>query len=133
MIDFIKLKGIAEKYHINTFYLFGSYYDGTYDEGSDIDIAYLSKSDNYKIDFYVLYDELREIIGKEIDLIDLKKVKISFAFQILKNSKIIYNEDDEVRTDFEDNIIMKYLDFSFYEKKMIKDLENNFLEVYHGK
>jgi predicted nucleotidyltransferase len=128
MLESEKLKKIAEKYNINTFYLFGSRYDGTADQTSDIDLAYLKLSEEDDGDRDLLYFDLKEFIKQELDLVDLRGTKLTFAFHIIKNSRKIYDLSEEIRTDFEDRLIMKYLDFSFVNNLMNQEIMSNFLE-----
>lgn len=128
MIQPEQLKKIAQKYNINTFYLFGSYYTGSADRASDIDLAYLTAAEENDGDRNLLYFDLKKFISQELDLIDLRRVKITFSFHIIKNSQIIYDQDEEIRTDFEDILIMKYLDFSLVNNLMNQELMSNFLE-----
>lgn len=124
-ISIEKLTEVAEKYGINTIYLFGSYYDGTFTKSSDLDLAYLTKVNKGSDEYKNIYLELRNLTEQEIDLVDLRKVGISFAFHIIKNSRILYEKDEEIRTDFEDRLIMKYLDFAVYRRIMIRELGVN--------
>ena len=126
MFDEIKVIKLCEKYNINTIYLFGSYYDGTFTPGSDIDIAYLIYPGNHYCDHYNMYSDFKEIFKQEVDLVNIRKAKTTFAFHIIKYSKMIYDKNEEVRTDFEDVIIMKYLDFSVYNDVMNKEMASNF-------
>ena len=71
-IDELKglIEPIAKKYQISTIYLFGSYARGDADENSDVDILIKREGSIIKgLIMGTLYEELSEIIGKEIDLI----------------------------------------------------------------
>jgi predicted nucleotidyltransferase len=128
MLNIEQFKKVAEQYGINTVYLFGSQYDGTSDKSSDLDLAFLRTTDADGFDVDLLYFDLKEFIPEELDLVDLRKAKLTFAFHIIKNSRILYDHDPEIRTDFEDILIMKYLDFSFVNQLINQEIMSNFVE-----
>ena len=70
-------------------------------------------------------------ISKDIDLVDIRKAKATFAFHIIKNSMVIFDANEEIRTDFEDRLIMKYLDFSSFNKMMNEELASSLREESH--
>lgn len=126
MLKSEQLQAVAERYEINTLYLFGSYVDGSYHEDSDIDLAFLSTGYENNIDYGRLYFDLQEEINREIDLIDLRKTTLIFAYSIIKDGRVIYDLDEDIRTDFEDDTIRKYLDFLYFNRLMQAELDDKF-------
>ncbi len=126
MFNLDQIKKLADKYGINAFYLFGSFADGSFNEDSDIDLAYLSDVKGITIDNGLLYFDIREFITREIDLVDIRRASLSFAFHIIKEGKVIYERDKEKRTDFEDELIRNYLDFNVYNRVMDEEITGNF-------
>jgi len=125
-----QLKALADKYNINTFYLFGSYSEGDMTKSSDIDLAYLSEVGKETVDRDTLYFDFKQYTSQEVDLIDLRRASLSFAFQIIKDGRIIFDREPEPRTDFEDELVKKYLDFSTYIRRNRNEIAGNFnLEV----
>ena len=91
-----------------TIYLFGSYVKGNFNINSDIDIAVLL---NKKVNKFCLFDtacELGAIIDRDVDLVDFEDVPLTLRFQILKNKKIIYCQDNEQRLYYEMMALSKY-------------------------
>ena len=126
MLKSKQLQSVAERYEINTLYLFGSYVDGSYHEDSDIDLAFLSTGYENKFDYGRLYFDLQEEVNREIDLIDLRKAPLTFAYSIIKDGRVIYDLDEDIRTDFEDDTIRKYLDFLYFHRLMQAELDGKF-------
>ena len=70
------LKEKKSTFNIKNFVLFGSFANGNYHSGSDIEIAYILK-DNVKLTFdrYMeLEDELKKSLSQSIDLMNFKKL-----------------------------------------------------------
>ena len=126
MLKSKQLQSVAERYEINTLYLFGSYVDGSYHEDSDIDLAFLSTGYENKFDYGRLYFDLQEEVNREIDLIDLRKAPLTFAYSIIKDGRVIYDLYEDIRTDFEDDTIRKYLDFLYFHRLIQAELDSKF-------
>ena len=126
MLKSEQLQAVAERYEINTLYLFGSYVDGSYHEDSDIDLAFLSTGYENNIDHGRLYFDLQEEVNREIDLIDLRKAPLIFAYSIIKDGRVIYDLYEDIRTDFEDDTIRKYLDFLYFHRLIQAELDSKF-------
>lgn len=115
---------VAEKHSINTVYLFGSYADGSYDENSDIDLAFVGLTEG--IDYGRLYFDLQEMYDKQIDLIDLRKAPLVSAFNIIKDGVVVYSANEEKRTDFEDDTVREYLDFLVFHRLALAEVRSRF-------
>lgn len=88
-----KITEILQGYDIDFAYIFGSYVGKNFREESDIDIAVYG---NITFENYCnLIDDLERVTQREIDLINLKKVDINFAFEIIATGKKIYIKDEE--------------------------------------
>lgn len=124
MVKLEQLQAAAEEHKINTFYLFGSYADGSQHEDSDIDLAFLS-AESF-IDQDRLYFDLQERFERTIDLIDLRKAPLTFAYSIIKDGKVVYDLDEDLRTDFEDDTIRKYLDFLVFHRLALAEIGGRF-------
>lgn len=95
------------KFNIRVVYLFGSCYRRKLKENSDIDIAILGE---LSIDERLaIIAELIEKLQRDIDLVLFDKVDTSFQAEILYNSDIIYNIDNELKTKTEFKVYSKYL------------------------
>ena len=67
-------EAIAEKYHIGSIGLFGSFARGDSTEGSDIDIL-VSFSESIGMEIVDLVMELEELLGHKVDLVSSKAIK----------------------------------------------------------
>jgi len=66
----LKIMPIAKKYNITAIYIFGSYARGDATDSSDVDVLFRRKGSAVRgIAIGALYEELRETIGKGIDLV----------------------------------------------------------------
>lgn len=95
-------------------YLFGSSARGEIKPLSDIDLAILLADNviNYQIETKILIDAMHILGTEEIDLITLNAAPLHIQFGVLRNKKVVYNSDTEKRIDFENRVIMEYLDFA---------------------
>ncbi len=73
--DIISLvKPIAEKYKVNEIYLFGSYARGEADENSDLDFLVFGGEEFKLTMIFVLAEELREILKKDVDVFEINEI-----------------------------------------------------------
>lgn len=127
MIRFKKIEGNVSKRiprlikeylqdgNIISFFLFGSYADNKIRPLSDVDIAVLLKGDislrryfDYKLD--LLSRAVRTLKTEEIDLVLLNEAPYDLAYNILKNGKILFCRDKKAQADFQEKIVLRYLD-----------------------
>ena len=99
---------------VQAIYLFGSY--GTENEwpNSDVDIALLLPPTAAKQTDYLALDDLRaaleQLLGKEVDLINLRQVSTVFRKEIIMAERRIYCADQYAADEFE------MLTLSYYQK-----------------
>jgi predicted nucleotidyltransferase len=99
---------------VQAVYLFGSH--GTEDErpSSDVDIALLLPPEQAKAAGSLLLGELHmalaELLGKEVDLVNLRQVSTVFQKEIVMTGRQIYCADDYAAAEFE------MLTLSYYQK-----------------
>ena len=74
--------------------LFGSFAKGTMHEESDIDLAYFSDKQLSSYERFILAGELAALAGREVDLIDIKKIDTVFTMQIFSEGMPIYIKDE---------------------------------------
>ncbi len=82
---------IAEKYRLRGVYVFGSYARGDAAQDSDVDILVDREGSEIRGIFGMnaLYDDLKEALGKEIDLVTLQSLRQSST--VRNNSAFIEN------------------------------------------
>ena len=95
-------------------YLFGSSARGEVKPLSDIDLAILLADNltDHKIETKMFIEAMRIMETEEIDLITLNTAPLRIQYGVLRNKKVIYNSDTVKRIDFENRVIMEYLDFA---------------------
>jgi predicted nucleotidyltransferase len=86
---------LCKKYRVTELYLFGSAVEGDFTEESDIDflvsfavhLPLLDYADNY----FDLIDELKELFGREIDLLTVPSLKNPYlSSSINENKQLLY-------------------------------------------
>lgn len=83
-------KELKESFSCEAIVLFGSYARNTQNKDSDIDIAFKSKKTISKKEIFKVKLDLEEILGIDVDLVDLEKIDDDFCYEILMNGKEIY-------------------------------------------
>lgn len=99
-IDIIK-NFLIKNLDVDVIYLFGSSVKNTMREDSDIDIAFLSEKSVDPFDLFHLSQKLADLVGREVDLIDVKKATTVFQTQIISTGIVIYSRDEKKRAIFE--------------------------------
>lgn len=98
---------IVSGFGIEVAYVFGSCARKQLKENSDIDIAILGNIDfNTRMD---ISGKLEDKFNREIDLILLENVDITFQAEIIYNGKNILNSNDVLKSSTEMQIYSKYL------------------------
>lgn len=106
-----KIKSIE---NVQFAYLFGSYFNNSYTDKSDVDIAVYLKDTSLDSRLQLNY-ELSKLLRKDVDLIVLNEVKNIYLLEdILQNSFLL--KDDEKRVDFELVKQHDILDFKEFRK-----------------
>ena len=91
-VDDIKRKcsRVLEQYDVNFCYLFGSYAKGKETPTSDVDLLISANVKGLK--FYGLVEELRAVLHKKVDVLDINQLKenLELTEEILKDGVKIY-------------------------------------------
>lgn len=91
-VDDIKRKcsRVLEQYDVNFCYLFGSYAKGKETPASDVDLLISANVKGLK--FYGLVEELRAVLHKKVDVLDINQLKenLELTEEILKDGVKIY-------------------------------------------
>lgn len=85
-----KCSKVFDKYEVNFCYLFGSYAKGKATPASDVDLLISANVKGLK--FYGLVEEIREVLHKKVDVLDMNQLKgnIELTEEILKDGVKIY-------------------------------------------
>jgi len=81
---------VAEKYGVDKVYLFGSIARGDYTKDSDYDFCIELGKIRDLFELSGFFQELREAVGCEIDLVDTKAVDDEFLTTIMSEGVIVY-------------------------------------------
>lgn len=81
---------INEKLQTDFLIIVGLFAKGTEHQNSDIDIVYASNQSLLYNEYTMLIRDLVKIAGREVDLIDFKKVDSDFAAHVLNDGLPIY-------------------------------------------
>jgi predicted nucleotidyltransferase len=81
---------IAEKYGVDKVYLFGSVARGDYSENSDYDFCIEKGRIRSLVVFSGFFQDLRDAVGCEIDLVTTKSVDAEFLNRIMTEGVIVY-------------------------------------------
>ena len=74
------VKPIAEKYHVQEIYLFGSYARGEADTDSDLDFLVYG-GENFKLTMiFALAEDLREALNKRVEVFEIHEVNVDSEF-----------------------------------------------------
>lgn len=105
-------------------YLFGSQAKNMSRPESDVDIAFLSFEN--QLDAYAVFECAQEIaasIGKEVDLIDLRKASTVFQANIIYSGIAIYCTDEKERQLFEASVFQQYAKLNEERAVVIEKIE----------
>lgn len=122
-IDFDKIRLDREKLlrsGVGALIVFGSYVEGTSHPGSDIDVGVVFedmkplKSDPVEV-YGILYEELTEKMGENIDIVYLHEAPLSLQFNAVIEGVPVFYISEEFYYDYKERITKLYLDFKFFE------------------
>lgn len=80
--------------------LFGSYAKGMARADSDVDIAYWSEKEPNSYHTFLLAQQLAVLLGRDVDLVDLKSASTVLRVQIIAHGKVLHCTDDKRRAYF---------------------------------
>lgn len=89
--------------------LFGSIINGSFREDSDLDIAFLSDKDKDEYELFIITQQLAGKLGREVDLVDLKKASTVLSAQIIGKGKMIYVKDEKKFAEFRIRALKEYV------------------------
>lgn len=77
-------------------------------KNSDIDIAFLSDKEFETYELYIMSQELADIVGRDVDLVNLRKASTVFKAQIIGTGKEIYNSEPQKSAFFKMRVLKEY-------------------------
>jgi len=124
-IDLEKISCIAKKFHLKLVYLFGSKALGIDSKISDVDIAVLvdnGKMELRKLVLELIYEFSQIFQPLKVDIAILDKAGYTFQYKVICHGKILYKENEIIKTNFETKVIKLYLDFKKYETEYFESM-----------
>ncbi len=120
-------KEVESLVYVNALYFFGSLVKGGLKPLSDIDIAVLfmnsvSRKDREKLVLDLMGVVEEKLSTSEFDLIELNSAPLRFAYNVLKEGKLVFVKDKGELIDFREKTVKHYLDFNYYRRQLDKDL-----------
>lgn len=109
--DFFKARAASEG--VAAAWLFGSVARGTARPDSDVDVGVLFREDpprtlkGYRFD---LEADLQELLGLPVQLVVLNRAPVDLAFFVLRDGKLLVNQDPSRRVEFEVRTRNEYWD-----------------------
>jgi predicted nucleotidyltransferase len=99
---------LKEKLAPSFIWLFGSGAQEALKPDSDVDLAFFSdaRSDSYQV--FMIAQELAAMLGREVDLIDLRKASTVMKAQIVGKGKLIYEQNPFQRKMFTMRVFKEY-------------------------
>jgi len=119
--DIKKIEDCIKKYPVVTAYIFGSEAKGTSGLLSDIDIAVfvhegVSKAERFDLRLR-LSNELSAVMSRTVDLVVLNDSPVQLSYEIIRHGKLIFCSDKSTKVDLEVDILSRYLDRRYYDKR----------------
>ncbi len=74
------VKPIANKYNVQSIYLFGSYARGEADENSDLDFLVFGGESFKLTNIFALAEELRNAFQRQVDVFEISEININSDF-----------------------------------------------------
>lgn len=100
-------------------YLFGSAAQGTVTEDSDLDLAFISKKEFSRYDLLIFAQQLADIAGRDIDLVNLADISTVFRAQIIGKGRPVYSNDDYFMSQYEIRALKEYAKLNEERKEII--------------
>lgn len=115
---------LVDKLFPKLIYVFGSTNQNRVRDDSDIDIAILTDQDIDEYKLYLISQQLADVLKREVDLIDLKKVSTVFKAEVFKTGRLIYHSDNLVKMNFQLGILQEYVFLNERRKEVIYKLKS---------
>lgn len=131
MLDEHRLRDVCDREGVLALYLFGSRARGEASGTSDYDFGVLlSRGDDRgrNLDLVLrLEAELQQCAGgARVDVGILREASLEFQFVVISEGIVLYERDEDARTDYEDSVLRLYLDWAvelrMYREEVAEDI-----------
>ena len=124
------VKLLDGRFGLDALLLFGSEATGSARQDSDIDLAALFRRMPAAIDLLDAEDEVADIVGREVDLVDLAGVSPILAMQVQQTGLCVFGADSSALADFQAALPGRYEDL----KRVRAEAESALVRrVVHGR
>jgi predicted nucleotidyltransferase len=114
-----ELIGFLKKTGIDIVYFFGSRVEGTETEKSDFDIGIVFETEKSPKKLIEIHPHLYNLLSnefpvnfqKDIDIVYLQDCSFAFQYYVIRNGIVIYEFSFSARSDYEEYVLKRYLDF----------------------
>jgi uncharacterized protein len=104
-------------------YLFGSQLNNLSNQESDVDLAILASHKLIHLDRHSREQECAQLLGKNVDLIDLLNTDTVLAYQIVLEGKVIFLKKKLECDLFENRIMSQYCNLNEERKEILQDIK----------
>ena len=112
------LQVLCARYPVNLCYLYGSQVRGTAHALSDVDVGFLLHDMDrkaYREMWVDLYDAVSRFCpDHEVDLVILNLVGPLLRNKVIREGRLIFKKDENIRVDFECRTLESYFDFHYF-------------------
>jgi predicted nucleotidyltransferase len=91
---------LDRRFGLDALWLFGSEAAGRARADSDVDLAALFRTRPEPLDLLDARQELAELIGRDVDLVDLDRASPILAMQVLRHGRLLVERNYRRRIDF---------------------------------
>lgn len=113
-------------------YLFGSYGTSYQTSESDLDLAVLTATHINPIEKWHLSQEIARDIGRDVDIVDLRKASTILRTEIINSGKRLFCKDP-IETDlFETAVFSSYVHFNEDRQALLTDIKKRGGQILHG-
>ncbi len=116
---------------LQAIYVFGSAAGPDWRPDSDVDIAVLAAQPLGGLPRFETAQSLARIVGREVDLIDLREASAVLRFQVIANGERLYATPDAAVTEFEDFVFSDYARLNEERAGILSDIASRG-SVYGG-
>jgi predicted nucleotidyltransferase len=119
---------LDRRFGLDSLWLFGSEAQGTARPDSDVDLAALFKGRPTPVEVFEVQAELAEILGRDVDLVNLDRVSPILGRQVLRQGRLMMDRNPNRRYAFFSRTISMYEDVKIQRR----EAERKLLERFGG-
>lgn len=110
--------------NLQALYCFGSVADGASRPDSDVDLAALAATPLGPLDRWRLQEELAALLGRDVDLVDLRAASAVMRVQVLAHDTLLIDRDPIARAWFEMLALSDYARLNEERRAILADVKD---------